>query len=370
MMEPRVVTFLAASLVTGAFFGATLALGSGDPVKNNYYVYVAAESEDTVHLVRFGPNGGEVLKTIGVGAFATEIEGPHGIRVSPDGRYWYVSIAHGLPYGSVFKYETGDDVSVNDVQAGLFPATIDISNSTGLMFVVNFNLHGDMEPSTVSVIDTVSMVEVAQIEQGMMPHGSRTSPDGKFHYSVGMMDDSLYEIDVMNLKVGRSLHLTADDEKPAKKNDDHGHHMAVVKPTWVQPHPSKPLLYVALQGVDQIAEVSLIDWKITRRFHTQKGPYNLAVTPDGKMVIATCKPNNSTAIWDLETGKELANIAASRRITHGVTVSPDNRFAFVTVEGVADDPGTVDVIDLQTFETRASIDIGKQASGIDFWKME
>lgn len=370
MIERRVVTFLAASLVTGAFFGATLALGSGDPVKNNYYVYVAAESEDTVHLVRFGPNGGEVLKTIGVGAFATEIEGPHGIRVSPDGRYWYVSIAHGLPYGSVFKYETGDDVSVNDVQAGLFPATIDISNSTGLMFVANFNLHGDMERSTVSVIDTVSMVEVAQIEQGMMPHGSRTSPDGKFHYSVGMMDDSLYEIDVMNLKVGRSLHLTADDEKPAKKNDDHGHHMAVVKPTWVQPHPSKPLLYVALQGVDQIVEVSLIDWKITRRFHTQKGPYNLAVTPDGKMVIATCKPNNSTAIWDLETGKELANIAASRRITHGVTVSPDNRFAFVTVEGVADDPGTVDVIDLQTFETRASIDIGKQASGIDFWKME
>ena len=37
----------------------------------------------------------------------------------------------------------------------------------------------------------------------------------------------------------------------------------------------------------------------------------------------------------------------SRRITHGVTVSPDNRFAFVTVEGVADDPGTVDVIDLR-----------------------
>jgi hypothetical protein len=53
-----------------------------------------------------------------------------------------------------------------------------------------------------------------------------------------------------------------------------------------------------------------------------------------------------------------------------VTVSPDNRFAAATIEGVADDPGTVDVIDLQTFETRASIDVGKQASGIDFWKMD
>ena len=370
MMKRRFVTLLAAALVTGAFFAESLAFGSGNPVDKNYYVYVAAESDDTVHLVRFGPNGGEVLKTIGVGAFATEIEGPHGIRVSPDGRHWYVSIAHGLPYGSVFKYETGDDVSVNDVQAGLFPATMDISSSTGLMFVVNFNLHGDMEASTVSVIDTVSMLEVAQIDQGMMPHGSRMSPDGRYHYSVGMMDDSLYEIDVMNLKVGRTLLLTANDETSAASGGGDDHHMGVVKPTWVQPHPTKPLLYVALQGADQIAEVSLKDWKITRRFHTQKGPYNLAITADGKMILATCKPNNSTAIWDLETGTELANVAASRRITHGVTVSPDNRFAFVTIEGVADDPGTVDVIDLQTFETRASIDIGKQASGIDFWKID
>ena len=152
---------------------------------------------------------------------------------------------------------------------------------------------------------------------------------------------------------------------------DHGKHsMAVTKPTWVQPHPDKPLVYVALQGVDQVAEVSLGDWTVTRRFHTRKGPYNLAVSPDGRLILATCKPDNSTAIWDLAAGEELASVPASRRITHGVTISPDSRFAFISVEGVAADPGTVDVIDLLTFETRASIDVGKQASGIDFWKIE
>lgn len=349
--------------------GVCAAANTASRLDKDYYVYVAAESDDTVQLVRFGPEGGEVVKTITVGAFATETEGPHGIRVSPDGRYWYVSIAHGLPYGSVFKYDTLDNISVGDVQVGLFPATMDISPSTGLMFVANFNLHGDMEPSTVSVIDTVSMLEVARIDHGMMPHGSRTSPDGRFHYAVGMMDDSLYEIDVMKLKVGRKLYLTRDDEP--RKPMRHDEHMgAVTKPTWAQPHPSKPYVYVALQGVDQVAEVSLVDWKITRRFRTQKGPYNLAITPDGKKLIATCKPNNSTAIWDIETGKELANVPASRRITHGVAVSPDNRLAFITIEGIGDDPGTVDVIDLETYQTLASIDIGKQASGIDFWKME
>lgn len=359
----RLIATAAAIFLAGASFAAS------DPVDKNYYVYVAAESDDTVHLVKFGPDGGELVRTVSVGAFATETEGPHGIKVSPDGRHWYVSIAHGMPYGSVFKYDTSDNISVGDVQVGLFPATMDISATTGLMFVANFNLHGDMELSTISVIDTVSMIEIAQVDQGFMPHGSRASPDGKFHYSVGMMDDSLYEIDVMNLKVGRKLYLTKDDDKPTQLNHD-GHNKAVAKPTWAQPHPTKPFVYVALQGVDQIAEVSLEDWKITRRFHTQKGPYNLAVSPNGKMILATCKPNNSTAIWDLETGKELANIPASRRITHGVTISPDNRFAFVTVEGVGDDPGTVDVIDLQSFELRASVDVGKQASGIDFWKVE
>jgi DNA-binding beta-propeller fold protein YncE len=336
----------------------------------NYYVYVAAESEDTVHLVRYGPNGGEVVETITVGAFATEIEGPHGIRVAPDGKHWYVSIAHGQPYGSVFKYDTADNISVGDTLAGLFPATMAISSTTGLMFVANFNLHGDMEPSTITVIDTVSMMEIAQVGQGIMPHGSRASPDGRHHYSVGMMDDTLYEIDVMKLDVSRKLDLGDSKDSAEDHSKHHGHSMSTVKPTWVQPHPSKPFVYVALQGADQIAEVSLNDWSITRRFETQKGPYNLAVSPDGRLVLATCKPDHSTAIWDIESGEELASVPASGKITHGVTISPDSRYAFISIEGVRDEPGKVDVIDLLSFDTVASVEVGKQASGIDFWKID
>jgi DNA-binding beta-propeller fold protein YncE len=370
------------SLIPIALLASLVALSSpaaaSDPITHDYFVYVAAESDDAVFLIKYGPDGGEVVRRINVGIYPTETEGPHGVRVSPDGRHWYVSIAHGRPYGYVFKYETGDDITVDDVMAGLFPATMDISPSTGLIFAVNFNLHGDMVPSDVSVIDSVSMTEIARIDQGVMPHGSRTSPDGKFHYSVGMMDDTLYEIDVMQLKMGRTLNLaTGESGTGSGHHKGHGkgghemdHSKPAVKPTWVQPHPQTPFVYVALQGASQIAEVSLDDWKITRRFNTQKGPYNVAITPDGKILLTTCKPDNSTAIWDIASGKELASVPASRRITHGVTVSPDSRLAFVSVEGLNDEPGTVDVIDLQSFKVLASIDVGKQASGIDFWKMQ
>jgi DNA-binding beta-propeller fold protein YncE len=55
---------------------------------------------------------------------------------------------------------------------------------------------------------------------------------------------------------------------------------------------------------------------------------------------------------------------------HGAVVSPDDRYAFVSVEGVGSEPGTVEVIDLRSLKTIATVDVGPQAAGIDFWKME
>jgi DNA-binding beta-propeller fold protein YncE len=52
----------------------------------------------------------------------------------------------------------------------------------------------------------------------------------------------------------------------------------------------------------------------------------------------------------------------------GLAISSDDRYAFVTQEGVGSEPGAVDVIDLRALQKVATIDIGQQAGGIDFWK--
>ena len=342
----------------------------------SYFVYVAAESDDTVDLVRFGPDGGELLRRIPVGILPNEIEGPHGVRVSPDGRHWYVSIAHGMPYGTVHKFETGTDLEVADTTAGLFPATMDISPATGFLFVVNFNLHGDHVPSNVSVIDTVSMTEIAQIEQGVMPHGSRLSTDGMLAYSVAMMSAELFEIDTMTFQASRRMRLTGDNEttKAVMEGDPHaGHAMGggpSASPTWIQPAPDGRHAYVALQGLNQILEVDLEAWEPRRRFHTQRGPYNVDVSADGKHLVVTEKTNDSVGFWDLESGTERASVAASARITHGVVITPDSRFAIVTVEEIGGEPGRVEFYNLESLEREAVVEVGKQASGIAFWKTE
>jgi hypothetical protein len=57
-------------------------------------------------------------------------------------------------------------------------------------------------------------------------------------------------------------------------------------------------------------------------------------------------------------------------VLHGVVVSPNDAYAFVTVEGVGSEPGTVEIIDLRALKTVASVDVGEEAAGVDFFKTE
>ena len=54
---------------------------------------------------------------------------------------------------------------------------------------------------------------------------------------------------------------------------------------------------------------------------------------------------------------------------HGAAISSDDRYAFISQEGMGSEPGTVDVIDLRALQKVATIDVGQQAGGIDFWKV-
>ena len=337
---------------------------------HSYYVYVCAESDDEVAVVRFGPDGLEVVKTVPVGSLPAETEGPHGINVDRDGRHWYVSIAHGFPFGSVHKYETETDRWVGDTTLGMFPATLDLSASTGLLYVVNFDLHGPMEPSTISVVEVDTMTEVERIETGIMPHGSRFNADGTRHYSVAMMSDELVEVDALTFDVRRTLSLTPHAHVAASLDRASHDPDQLVQPTWVTSPTTDGTVYVTGNAANQIYEVDLDEWVVTRTFDSGPGPYNLDVTPDGLTLVVTYKNGAAVGFWDLEAGRERVRTNTSRTIPHGVVLTPDGEYAFVTLEGVGGEPGTVEVYEVRSGRRLAAVDVGKQAGGIAFWKAE
>ncbi|MDX2194504.1 MAG: hypothetical protein NW201_14255 [Gemmatimonadales bacterium] len=389
-----------------------------EPPTRTYWVYVGAESADLLHRIRFGPGGAVVEKTFEVGEQAAEMEGPHGLQVSPDGKFLFMTTGHGAPDGKFWKYAIPADTLVGPgIFLGNFPASIDVTPDGLYAISANFNAHGDMVPSSQSVVYTPDNVEVARIVTCVMPHGSRVSPDGRRQYSGCMMDDQLVEIDMVNFRVSRRFSLAKGKEGPISMAGDApmatahthangrshqhdapaaptgsapaapvvdpaevgygadghaGHVMAPqsCSPTWAQPSAEGDKVYVACNKADEILEVDVERWAVSRRFRTGRGPYNLAVTPDGTKLLATLKQGAAFEVFDLATGRSVAQIKNSTTVSHAVVASPDSRYAFVSSEGVGAQPGKVDIYDLKALAKVATVDVGQQAGGMAFWKMQ
>jgi WD40 repeat protein len=186
-----------------------------------------------------------------------------------------------------------------------------------------------------------------------------------------MMDDLLVEIDPASLRASRRFAITAEKDKNLKSAPAGEGHMGhgSCSPTWAQPSVDGGSVYVACNKSDEIVEIDSRKWAVKRRISARAGVYNLAVTKDNRLV-ATNKRDQSVSVIDLASGRELARIPTRRRVVHGVVVSPDDRYAFVSVEGVGSEPGSVEVIDLQRLSTVAAVDVSQQAAGIDFFKTE
>jgi DNA-binding beta-propeller fold protein YncE len=355
------------------------------PPDRDYLVFVASEGNDHVALVRFGRAGARVERDRKIGSNPTELVGPHGLYVSPDGRWYYVTTAHGAPNGALWKFSTETGEQAGRVELGRFPATLQVSPDGHYAWVVNFNLYGDMVPSSVSVVWTDQMQEVHRIPTCVMPHGSRLSPDGRHQYSACMMNDELVEIDAGSMAVSRHFMLEPGAEHGmsgppgamAMAGGGNGHDVAPPKPgdvrcspTWAQPSADGRTVWVACNKANDLAEIDVAGWTLRRRIPAGEGIYNLAASPDGRLIVGTNKKGKSVSVIDAASGKELARIATTRRVPSGLVISPDSRYAFVTQEGIGAEPGAVDVIDLRALARVATVDVGQQAGGIDFWKTE
>jgi DNA-binding beta-propeller fold protein YncE len=355
----------------------------------DYLLLVASEATDQVAVVRYGPSGIKVERERYVGWSQSELVGPHGVAISPDGMSYYVTLAHGNPEGYLQRFNTLTGAYEGGVQLGMFPATAQVSPDGHYIYVANFDLWGEPLPSSISMVGTASMAEIARVETCIMPHGSRFTSDGRKHYSACMMNDMLIEIDTRTMEVSRHFVVAAGKERggaghPPFSRAAHVQHSGGTahsmeppkpgdgscEPTWAQPDGTGKRIWIACNRSSEIVEIDGASWSMTRRIRAAPGVYNLALSHDERLLIGTNRRDQSVSIFDAATGRELKRVPTTRKMLHGAVVSDDDRYAFITMEGSNREPGSMDVFDLRSFAKMASIDLGAQAGGIDFWKSE
>ena len=349
----------------GAVLMAALGALAAGPAPS-YRILVASESGDIVSQLEWDGTALKTAKVVPVGIMPADIDGPHNVTVSPDGRFWYVTIAHGTPYGSLWKMAADGDTLVGRAPVEMFPTTISVTPDGELAFVANSDFHGDHpRVNVVSVIYTPQMLTLTNVPVCDMPHGVKVNHAGTRVYVSCMNSDEILEMDRQTLAITRRhptgtgmMQMTGHDGMEGRSLHD------FCSPTFVSVSPDDRRLYVACNHTNELQVLDAATLELVKEIETGHGAYNVEPSPDGRWVIATNKKDQSVSLVDAGTLTEVARIATSKKLPHGVAYAPDNCYAFISIESIGADPGAVDVIDLATRTRVASTPVPLQPTGI------
>src|SRR6267143_1395977 len=308
-----------------------IALAAGVVVATDapgYRILVASESGDIVTQLIWDGTALSVAKVVPVGIMPADIDGPHNVTVAPDGSAWYVTIAHGTPYGSLWKMSAGSDTLLGRAQVEMFPTTIALTPDGALAFVANSDFHGDHpRMNVVSIVQTATMTPLTNLPACDMPHGVKSNHAGSFVYVSCMNSDEILEIDRQSLRI-RRRHKTgegmaAGHAMSAAGPPMHGTGPAPAAhdcmPTFVSVSPDDRRLYVACNHGNTLQVLDAGSLELVKEIPVGTGAYNVEPSADGKWIIVTNKKAQSVSL-----------------------------VAFISQESVGSDPGAVDVVDLTT----------------------
>src|SRR4051812_3486822 len=363
-------------LVLGSLLVGTAQAQAGNA---GYRVGVVSESGDIVTW--FKPNGSGLTldRVVPVGLMPSDVDGPHNITVSPDGNNYYVSLAHGTPYGSLWKLTAAGDSLAGRAQVELFPTTISVTPDGQFAFVAHSDFHGDHPRGNVgSGVHTPAMNRITHNPACDMPHGIKVNHEGTRVYVSCMHSDEILQLDVATFTISRRA-KTGDSHSMAAAPAAAQHQGPAppaataspneCSPTFVSVSPDDKRLYVACNSGNSVQVWDAVTMTKLRDIPVGKGAYNVEPSPDGSLVIVTNKKDQSVSLIDAGRLSELARIPTSKKIVHGVAYSPDQRFAYITCESIGADPGAVDVIDLAAKKVVASVSVPAQPTGITILRL-
>lgn len=338
-----------------------------------YKVGVVSESGDIVSW--FIPDGPRLIpdRVVPVGINPMDPDGPHNLAVSPDNRWYFISIAHGLPNGSLWRLDAVNDTVAGRAPLGLYPTTIGLTPDGEWALVANSDFHGEagaVDP--VSLVHVPTMTSITDVTACHMPHGSKSNRAGTAIYVTCMHSDEILEFSTSTLGITRrGMAGPGMPGMAAGAHADHGAPAAAdssCQPTYVAVSADDRSLYVACTHSNEMVVMDIATLSIQRRVPVGAGAYNVEVAPNGSVIVVTNKKGQSVSLIDPRSLTEVARIPTTKRIVHGVAFSPDSRYAYISQESIGADPGAIDVIDLSTRQKVFTVPVRAQPTGIAVWR--
>lgn len=330
---------------TGAAFVAALPLGSALSEQTaarhspTGLVYTANEHGNSLSAIDL-VNG--QVETVAIPI------SPHNVQITPDGARL---LAVGIPAEGGHADAPGqllvlDSTSISSgplaaIAVGEHPAHVVTDRAAERAFVTL------ADQNAVAVVDLAEGKVVTTIATGRYPHGLRVSPDGSSIYVANVENGSVSVLDparlvgVARIPVGKA-------------------------PVQVGFLPDGSRAYVSLRDENMVAVIDTARKEVVGKVAVGRNPIQVFATPDSRYVYVAnqgseAQPADTVSVIDAAAGSIVKTIKTGAG-AHGVVVSHDGQFAFVT--NIVD--GTVSVIDVAEQAVIKTFKVGDGPNGVTF----
>jgi DNA-binding beta-propeller fold protein YncE len=325
----------------------------------------------------------QLLGEMPVGDVPVELEGPHHIAGSPDGKYLYVNLSNYVPGtgsgphgshgtgtvpGSLLKIDAKTSEKVAEVIVDRSPGDVILSKDGKLAFVTHYDLlrlqsqlaAGDPPEkgfSAIAVVDTARMIRLSLTPVCPTAHGEGLSPDEKTLYVTCALSDELAVVDVSNpSKPTVTMKLPVGPAPGPVGTPSYSPYALSVDPAdgtvWVSNNSSADV---------RVYDPATMMMDDSKTVFTGGVSMFGAFTRDGKSFYVPHQGDDRVTWVETATLAE-QTLALPQSVclnAHALVMAPDDKSAVVVCEGDhLMRPGTVVTLNLEGFFIVGSVEVG------------
>lgn len=289
---------------------------------------------------------------------------PHHIVVERDGSYWYVSL---VGDNAVVKLDRANHVVAK--AETVTPGLLAIDPKSDLLYATR-SMSAVNAPARIAVINRKSMV-VEEVEVLVpRPHGLAVAPDGKHAYVASLGANQIAVYDAQREHVG-IVDVPGGDTS-----------QVIVQ---LAVSPDGRTLVATAQLTGMLLVFDLADPgkpRLAQKVPTGDWPWLVAFTPDGAEVWVPNQRSNDVTVVDAKRWNVIATVKGDFAQPDGIAISSDGRLVFVAnhntdnimnmggismampMPGMTAAPGRVIVIDARRRAVVARIDTAPDGAGL------
>ena len=306
-----------------------------------------------------------VMEFIPVGQIDNVTEAPHYIRLSPDGKYFYLTLIGG---GYLEKYSTENYELQARLEVGPDPALIELSEDGERLIISHWNSSSNTPKLTM--VDAVNMQIIQQVVGGAellsFGHGMASTGDYRTLYIVANEGNyySKYEMDISGFVSEEKIPIDPQISPVPQAT-------TFYKPYHCFLSPDESLFFVSCSEQDELRVFQTSNDSLIATIPTGDYPRLMDFDPLDNRLYVACRDEENFAeqgsmlgcvsVIDVNSLSLLENIYRLGHRPHGVGVATKARRLYISsentggidpphhpIEGASGSPGKYNIVDLNT----------------------